>query len=183
MNAGVEVLHAIPGRVRLRIARVKEDPSLPDEICRHLSVVDGIEQVEANPVTGSLLIHFDQERLQNLESLAAILQTMNAVLPDCDLGSLDLDAWLSASESKDAPHTNGSPGFSWPPAFFSWTAAPGADMADPYRWIPWVLAALGIRELLVGKTSAMPCWYDYFWFAFASYHMVNRPHSDPPRSG
>jgi hypothetical protein len=168
--------------VRLRIGRVKEDPSLPDAFRRHLSAIDGITRVDVNPITGSLLILFDQERLQNLESLAAISGVMNEVLPECDIGALDLDAWLSGANGAHGADKPGAPGFSWPPWLASWTV-PDIDRADPSRWIPWILAALGVRELLAGRVSAMPSWYDFFWFAFASYHIVNRPHADPPESG
>ena len=61
--AGLEVVHAMPGRVRLKVARVKGNPALARQAQEKLAKVPGIRQVEAKAGTGSLLIHYDLEEL------------------------------------------------------------------------------------------------------------------------
>lgn len=39
--------------------------------------------------------------------------------------------------------------------------------------LPLSLAALGVGRLLSGNAPA-PQWYDCFWFAFSTHHMLNR---------
>ena len=64
----IKVAHVIPGRIRLKVAKVKENPFFAEEICRRLSGVQGILQVEANPVTGSVLVLYDVGTLASLDS-------------------------------------------------------------------------------------------------------------------
>ena len=53
-------LHAIDGRIRIRIPTVKNFPQKATELEREISSLhESIEQVDANPVTGSILILYD----------------------------------------------------------------------------------------------------------------------------
>ena len=50
---GLKVIHALPGRVRLRVAKVKGNPGLARQAQEKLAQVPGIRQVEANPAPGA----------------------------------------------------------------------------------------------------------------------------------
>ncbi|MBE3558626.1 MAG: HAD-IC family P-type ATPase [Ktedonobacteraceae bacterium] len=52
-----EVLHVIPGRIRIHVAGWSAQEKRGLE--RQLSQVPGISRVQANPLTGNILIHFD----------------------------------------------------------------------------------------------------------------------------
>ena len=56
---GLKVVHALPGRVRLKVAKVKGNLAMARKAQEKLAKVPGIKQVEAQPGTGSLLIHYD----------------------------------------------------------------------------------------------------------------------------
>jgi len=43
------------------------------------------------------------------------------------------------------------------------------------------LVALGVRGVLAAERLIFPQWYDYFWFAFGTYHALNPSESPPPR--
>src|SRR5919197_459487 len=168
--SAVDVLHAIPGRLRVRIARLRGDAALAASVIDELSGVAGVEQIEANPVTGSLLIVFDPRRFQTGESLASLWSVISRLFPDVDFTSLDLNAMsasLNGASHADSAQRNGdAAGLSgWAN---TWSNAEYG--ADGLRVLPWVLAALGMRDLLFGKTNSAPAWHDYFWFAFATYH-------------
>jgi cation transport ATPase len=60
------IVHALPGRVRLKIHRLKHNASGATAIQRDLLKVSGISHVEANPQTGSLLIEYDPHVLEAL---------------------------------------------------------------------------------------------------------------------
>ena len=53
------IVHMLPGRVRLKLAELKNNPDLArylkQRLCRHA----GISRVEVNPTTGSILMHYD----------------------------------------------------------------------------------------------------------------------------
>ena len=57
-----EHLHFVPGRLRLKISQLKH-PGRAAEAERYLAATAGITSVTANPVTGSLTIHFDSREI------------------------------------------------------------------------------------------------------------------------
>src|SRR5688572_12183932 len=55
----ITVVHAsVPGRLRLRVEELIGRPELGAAVCRRLNAWDGIEDVQVNAVTGSVLICF-----------------------------------------------------------------------------------------------------------------------------
>ena len=62
----VQIVHALPGRVRLKVHRLKHNIAYAADIQRHLLEVPGITHLEANPQTGSLLILYDPSVLEVL---------------------------------------------------------------------------------------------------------------------
>ena len=57
----IQVVHAIPGRIRLKVAQVRKNPVLASEIQTRLATVQGIRQVEVNPLTGSVLMLYEAQ--------------------------------------------------------------------------------------------------------------------------
>jgi hypothetical protein len=72
----LELVHAIPGRIRFRMERIKGNVVLADEIARLVSTIDGVEQVETNTHTGSVLVHYDAERIKSFSLLAFKVETV-----------------------------------------------------------------------------------------------------------
>lgn len=91
---GFEVVHAIPGRVRLKIARVKHNPALAVEIRKRFSAIQGILQVDANPVTSSVLLIYDPKDIVSLDSLGSFLKTFTCLFPEVNLEHIK--AWLTS---------------------------------------------------------------------------------------
>lgn len=54
----VEVLSAIPGRARLRVQGLRDDTARTAEAADTVRAVSGVTAVEANPLTGALLVRF-----------------------------------------------------------------------------------------------------------------------------
>lgn len=72
------VVHKIRGRVRLKLPHAKNRPVHIDSVCKTLAGMPGVDRVEANPVTGSLLLHYDRDQdagnndfMQNLAQFAS----------------------------------------------------------------------------------------------------------------
>lgn len=59
LDISFEVLHAIPGRVRLRIPETKRDPKLAARITDWLLAKHGISWVRANPTCASVTVGYD----------------------------------------------------------------------------------------------------------------------------
>jgi hypothetical protein len=52
-------LHTLNGRLRIKVAEVKNSPDTAREIESQLRLLNGIEDAQANPVTGNVLVFYD----------------------------------------------------------------------------------------------------------------------------
>jgi len=59
MNLKIE--HQVPGRVRMKIPAGKGNPELLKQISEVFAVIPGIEEVTVNPLTGSVVLHYDTD--------------------------------------------------------------------------------------------------------------------------
>jgi hypothetical protein len=68
----VTVLSAVPGRARLRVQGLKDDDGRAGTVLNTVRALDGVTRAEANPLTGTLLVHFDQSAIAVGEIVAAL---------------------------------------------------------------------------------------------------------------
>jgi len=68
----VPVSVSVPGRARVRVAALRGEPALARALEARLSGVVSVRRVTANPVTGSVLVHFDARRLAVSRLLATL---------------------------------------------------------------------------------------------------------------
>lgn len=54
--ATAEITHTCPGRVRLRLPDARRHPDRLEHVRRHLSALEGVDEVRVNPETGSVLV-------------------------------------------------------------------------------------------------------------------------------
>jgi hypothetical protein len=159
-----KVVHAIHGRVRLRVPELRSNAALAQRIGDRLSVVPGVRRVGANPVTGSLLVEYDPAALDLAESRRA-LEELSGELGDTVLdgdGLAGLATWISSPPNGLAAGSATA------------RAAGPRTGAGVRSLLPLSLAALGVGRLLSGNVVS-PQWYEYFWFAFSTHHLLNRP--------
>jgi hypothetical protein len=167
---GVTVMHAMPGRVRVKIARVRKNPELARQAQEKLGQVPGIHRVEANHLTGSLLILYDLASLASLETLGPLAEVMGELFPEIELESLA----GGLQELADNGYSAVTPGVgeivgtaSQHLALFP--GSPGLNLL-----LPLTLLFLGARKLLSSRDVPLPAWYDYLWFGFSTFVMLNR---------
>lgn len=58
----LKVEHQVRGRIRLKIPAGKGNAELLEEIKETFGVIPGIERVTVNPTTGSVVLHYDEDR-------------------------------------------------------------------------------------------------------------------------
>ncbi len=75
MNRSASYVHALNGRLRLKIPGLKGNTLKAQEIENQCSLMTGMQQVSANPVTGSLLFIYDPHVLKQ-EEIGAVLREM-----------------------------------------------------------------------------------------------------------
>jgi hypothetical protein len=79
-----DYLHALDGRMRIKINEVKGSSAVAEEITKYLLSSNGIEEVNANPTTGNVLILYNtklisQRGILNLLQEAGYLQRIAQV--------------------------------------------------------------------------------------------------------
>jgi hypothetical protein len=177
---GVKVVHAIPGRVRLKVTRVKDNPGLAAALEDGLSAIEGVRWVEVNPRTGSVLVLYEVGSQVPRAAWRRLSDALTPLVPGLDVE--DLEARLArgaGGESSPAPPLDGhvSGLFGTLNASLSRVTG-GVDLA---LLVPLALLFLGIRELLVSDKVRSPAWYDFLWFAFGTFIALN-PAGEPCRA-
>jgi heavy-metal-associated domain-containing protein len=156
MNAGgIRLVHTVPGRVRFKIDDLKGDQERAEQLEQQLSSIHGILEVQVNPLTGSLVALYDPSSLESVEFQLSVASALG--IPISEMGPDLLVAWKATS-------LNGSsPALDWLPT-----------LEQLGTLVPLALMLLGVRSLLVSDKLSVPTWYDYLWFAFGSFFMLNR---------
>ena len=163
---GIQLRHAIPGRVRLRVPGIKGQPALAREIEQQLAGLAVVRRVEVSAVTGSVLVVYDPA------DSAAIAGLGRMMIPGLDLDGL------------------ADPGAE-PPSQADAATSPADAVADLARkvnaqveattgsvdlrfLVPASLFVGGLVRLIASKKLTSPAWYDFLWFAFGTYCTLNR---------
>ncbi len=152
----IRLVHALPGRVRLRVGSLKGSPRDASAVRERLSGIPGIDRVEASPLTGTVLIEYDPELSESFDFYASVANAFGVSLAECSPDILSL---------LEGAHRNGAS---------SRTRSAFLGSEQMRLLVPLALFALGVRSLLVSEKLTFPAWHDYFWFAFGSFFMLNR---------
>lgn len=72
MDVSSSYVHALEGRLRIKVPEVKGAPHRACEIERHLAQSSGVDEVSANPVTGSVLILYNSRLIGQAELIFAL---------------------------------------------------------------------------------------------------------------
>ena len=89
MSVASSYIHALEGRLRVKSASVKGSWQKAREVEAYFQYRDGITEIVANPTTGSVLFHYDSQRL-----------SQNEILSD-----LHAQGYLAQSDSVQHNHT------------------------------------------------------------------------------
>jgi hypothetical protein len=176
---GIKIVHAIPGRLRLKVADVRENPTLASELRQRLTSLPGVRTVEVNPRTGSVLILYEAETFASTEALSELAKPLTELFPGVEIN--EMQSWLSsANGSGSAPAvTQGIASF-FAGLNKNIEAATGS-VVDLRILLPLGLFILGLRSLLITDKRPLPTWYDLFWFALGTYFMMHpKPGEQPP---
>ena len=165
----LRVVHACPGRVRLKAAKLKGEAALARQAAERLRRVPGIREVEANAVTGSLLIYYNLPELTSPAAMLALSEATKELFPEIEPQTL-----LKGLESLAAPPPPATGGLTGSLAAVNAKVAALTGGLDLKLLVPLFFLGLGIRSLLLAEKIHAPSWYDYFWFGFSSFMMLNR---------
>lgn len=180
MNIGsIKIVHAIPGRMRLKVADVRENPTLAGELQQRLTSLPGVRTVEVNARTGSVLILYEATAFASPEALQELAKPLAEIFPGLEIR--EPQSWLSSTNgSGTAPSLTQSI-----TSFFAGLnkniETTTGSAVDLRILLPVGLFLLGLRSLLLTDNRPLPTWYDLFWFALGAYFMMHpKPGEQPP---
>ena len=175
----LQIVHFLPGRVRVKLPRLKGNASLAEEVERTLTALQGIHHVETSTTTGSVLILYESHLLAalDLEAVGSLMELAHTLGLSFEDGDTDtLQHWLhvamngTRAETPTALESNIT-------AFFDNVNAGVTQITGDWgalrTLVPLTLMFLGLRSLLLTENPPFPTWYDYLWFAFSSFMVLN----------
>jgi len=74
-NVDSSYLHALEGRLRIKIESVRGCPEMADDVETLLAAIDGIDGATANPSTGNVLVLYNPARLTQDEIIELLRDT------------------------------------------------------------------------------------------------------------
>jgi hypothetical protein len=161
----VELLHATPGRIRLRLPEMKGDPAKAREVEQQVAGLKLARRIEANPVTGSILVTYDPDDSASLAELSRrFLPELDSAARICppdpgdDVEAVTPSAVQAVLSNLRAINANVR------------TTTGGLDLRI---LVPAIMVLMGIKTL-VTDGERKPAWYNYFWFAFGTFCTLNR---------
>jgi len=179
-NKTIKVVHAIPGRVRLKVSKMKQNSALEAEVRNRLSTAKAVQRVEINTITGSVLLLYNPEEITIPGSLFSLSESFHSIFPEInfeELKSCLISPTSPGALANSAPAnlTSADP-MTIKISELSRTVnerLKKAGSPDLKVLLPISLLALGIRGLLVAENVPFPAWYDFLWFSFSTFFILN----------
>ena len=179
----IQIIHALPGRVRVRLPRLKGNASLAAEVERALGALVGIRHVETSTTTGSVLVFYEPHLLESLDieafvPLLGLAGRLGLSVDDMDMD--EIQDWLYMAANGTQPGPSSMPGnglATWLNGVNAGVTQVTGEWGELRTLVPLTLAFLGVRSLLLTEQLPFPAWYDYLWFAFSTYMMLHMPRS------
>jgi Heavy metal associated domain 2 len=177
----IQIVHFLPGRVRVKLPRLKGNASLAGEVERTLTALQGIRHVETSITTGSVLVLYEARLPASLDleavgSLMELAHTLGLSFEDVDADVLQ--HWLHTVANGTRAETPTALGNNIT-TFFDHVNAGVTQVTGGWgelrTLVPLTLAFLGLRSLLFTDNLPFPTWYDYLWFAFGTFVVLNVP--------
>jgi copper chaperone CopZ len=151
--------HLLPGRVRFHIPILKNNDHQIAKIKENLEKIKGIQSVEANRSTGSILLYFDEAQIK-ADLLAAALIRL-----------LGLEKELEKTPQPVIPREIRQVGTSLNRAVYDKTGG----FIDLWSAIPLLLIVLGGRKLLADRALSTPTAMTLLWWGYNSlFHEKSR---------
>jgi hypothetical protein len=173
-SEGIRIVHVLPGRVRLKASPVKGDPALAHKVQTKLRAISGVQEVQANPLTGSILLLVDLAKLLEPEAQAPLADAMVELFPEIEGLELADRIITGAGEAAAGPGDTLTEGLAGPISTLNTRLTNLTGGIDLRLLLPLTLLYLGLRRLLTDKEAPVPAWYDLLWFGFSTFIMLNR---------
>lgn len=80
----VQIVHLVPGRVRLKSKQLRTVPDLAQKIRGAFRAIPGMQSVEVDDLTGSVLFLYDRQTIASEGSLERLARVLDGLFPSLD---------------------------------------------------------------------------------------------------
>lgn len=169
----VELVHALPGRLRLRLWWLRDHPGRARPLCEHLTALPGMDTVEVRRFTGSVLCTFDPARLDPGRILRAVAEHTGALV--------HLPGQASPAEEQALARAAYAEGAHLARAATSLLKGLDAEVlhftegrADAGSLAAITFIAAGAIEVAVTGELPVPPWFQLAWWAFRTFTTLEK---------
>jgi len=148
----IQTKHLLPGRVRFAIPLLKGDEKNLKHAQTQIKKIDGVSKVGISPVTATILIQFDESKVQADLLCAALIRLLGL--------EKELENLPQSTISKELKNFSKSINH----ALFSKTKG----FVDAKTIIPLSLGLIGVVRMFTQKSVTMPAALTMVWWAYNS---------------
>ena len=85
---GIKVSSFIPGRLRLKVDDLRDNESFAEQVEAELAAVEAVKSVDANAVSGSLLVKYDRKIIGEQQNVQALSNALAKLFPQLDVDGI-----------------------------------------------------------------------------------------------
>jgi hypothetical protein len=171
----IERVHALPGRLRLRLPWLRDEPEDARALADELARLDVSVVVEVRPLTGSVLCSYDPERLDESQIVAAVRRvTRTWIVAAPGERNPEVDA-ERARATRALPHTSTlrtAIADSLERLNHDVLRASGGRL-DLGAVTGLSFLAIGAAEVAITRRLPAPPWFNLAWWAFRSFTLLS----------
>ena len=164
-----EVVHAIPGRVRLRIVGLKDGPELVCHVKSRLGSLERLRSFEVKPRSDSVVIYYEPT------AQAAFTASLRTLFPNVN------DLSSRSQHQAEQKKSDRRPDLAGEIADLFSQGNEGVEKAmggiDLKLLVPIALLVFSLLGVVAGavrqRKLPLPTWYDLLWFAFNTFVILN----------
>lgn len=164
MRQQAQLVHHIPGRVRIRLPHAKGNRALLQQIKESISPRPGVRRVDVNPTTGSILIHYDPALLDNFNRQLAEHAERE------ELFALNVETQKDETGTARSVHD-------FLKLLSDIVKDATADTIDLKEIFPFAVG--GYAFFFVDRSIGAPLWLSLMFFAFSAYMDLHETEPSP----
>ena len=152
LRGPIETRHQIPGRVRFAVSVLRGRADLVERVEGQVGRLEGVREITASPVTGSVVVRFDPAAGLSAEILFAALVRL-----------LGLEEQIRKRPEPVIPRELNDMGDALNQAVYDGTQG----MVDLWSAVPLLLIALAVKRLATERTVGYPSAFTLLWWAYS----------------
>lgn len=148
----VQTVHALPGRLRLRVPSLVDDEAGQKTLGERFPTLPGVESIRITPVSGSVLIHYDETEVEPDLLFAAVVSLLN------------LEAEMDKPVQPLITRELKAAGQSLNRCVFEKTGG----VVDLWSAVMILLAGVGVRKMVQDPARAFPAGFTLLWWGLTT---------------